>query len=97
MGQWFLIKKQGKSSSIDDIGPRSRNDLDLQYSQYILNQLVYGHRLQKFQNNPLSSVFPTEKSLFKKKIRAGSDLLLNISLSGGQSFKVEQIMSAKRE
>ena len=35
--------------------------------------------------------------LFKKYIRAGSDLLLNISLSGGQSFKVDQITSAKRE
>ena len=29
--------------------------------------------------------------------RAGSDLLLNISLSGGQSCKVGQITSAKRE
>ena len=35
--------------------------------------------------------------LLKKLIRAGSDLLLNISLSGGQSFKVDQITSAKRE
>ena len=35
--------------------------------------------------------------IFKKEIRAGSDLLLNISLSGGQSFKVDQITSAKRE
>ena len=35
--------------------------------------------------------------MFKKKIRAVSDSLLNISLSGGQSFKVDQITSAKRE
>ena len=35
--------------------------------------------------------------IIKKYIRAGSDLLLNISLSVGQSFKVDQITSAKRE
>ena len=38
-----------------------------------------------------------QKPPLKKCIRAGSDLLLNISLSGGQSFKVDQITSAKRE
>ena len=32
---------------------------------------------------------------FLKEIPTGSDLLLNISLSGGQSLKVDQITSAK--
>ena len=36
-------------------------------------------------------------SLFKKYIRAGSDLLLNISLSEGQSLIVDKITSVKRE
>ena len=35
--------------------------------------------------------------LFKKKIRADKDLLLNISLSGGQSLKGDKITSTKRE
>ena len=35
--------------------------------------------------------------LLKKWIRAVSDLLLNISLSGGQSLNVDKITSAKRE
>ena len=45
-----------------------------------------------FQSNILSSVYIDDyilihRQMFKKTIRARSDLLLNISLAGGQSFK----------
>ena len=39
MGQWFLTKKKAKSSSINDIGPRSGNDLDLQYSHIFIKSI----------------------------------------------------------
>ena len=46
---------------------------------------------------PVVSDICANQKMLKKWIRAGSDLLLNISLSGGQSLKVDQNTSAKRK
>ena len=45
MAQWLLIK-QVQVSCVNDHGPRSRNDIDLQYLHIFINQLVLCHRLQ---------------------------------------------------
>ena len=39
MSQWFLREKKVKSSSINDIEPRSRNDLELQYSYIFIKSI----------------------------------------------------------
>ena len=40
MAQWFLIK-QVQVSFVNDLGPRSRNDLDLQYSHIFINSICF--------------------------------------------------------
>ena len=51
-----------------DLGPRSRNDIDLQYLLSFINSLrcllLPTFRLQKFLKNPLFSLFPIEKPMF---------------------------------
>ena len=49
---------------VHDLGPRSRNDRDLQYSLTFINSLrclLSGHWSQQFLKNPLFSLFPIEK------------------------------------
>ena len=54
----MFTEKQLKVLFVNDLGPRSRNDLDLQYSHILINTIFSGHRLQYFLKNPL---FPKEK------------------------------------
>ena len=48
---------------VHDLGPRSRNDLDLQYSHTFIYSIRYFQVTQaaKFLKNPLFSLFPIEK------------------------------------
>ena len=41
MAQWFLRK--ASFSYVNDLGPRSRNDLDLQYSHIFIKSISYLH------------------------------------------------------
>ena len=52
-----------------------------------LNELAYGHRLQQFQNNPLSSLFHTEKPMSQNLTELSTKLRENRSAgSGGEDF-----------
>ena len=39
MAQWFLRKSKFQFSNVNDLGPRSRNDLDLQYSHIFVKSI----------------------------------------------------------
>ena len=54
-----VTEKIVKFSYVNDIWPRSRNDLNLQYSHIFIKQI--SHRLQSFLKNPIPSLFPSEK------------------------------------
>ena len=55
-----VVSEKSKSSYVNDIGPRSRNDLDLQYSQiFIKSQAAI------VSENPVSLLFPTEVNVTK--------------------------------
>ena len=46
---------------VHDLGPRSRNDLDLQYSHIFIKSICLGSLAAKVSENPLFSLFPIEK------------------------------------
>ena len=59
---------------VHDLGPRSRNDLDLQYSYTFMKSISHciyqlsGHRLQKLQKNPFFFTFSYKKPKFPNLI-----------------------------
>ena len=61
-------KSKFQFSYVNDLGPRSRNDLDLQYSYTFINSISCLHlptfksqAAIAFEKNPLFSHFPIEK------------------------------------
>ena len=67
----FSEKIRFKFLYVHDLGPRSRNDLDIQFSHTFIYSirclllLTSGHWLQKFLKYPLFSLFPIEKPVPK--------------------------------
>ena len=46
---------------VNDLGPRSRNDLDLQYSHIFIKSICLRSLAAIVSENPLFSLFPIEK------------------------------------
>ena len=46
---------------VHDLGPRSRNDLDLQYSHIVIKSICLRPLAAIVSENPLFSLFPIEK------------------------------------
>ena len=49
---------------VKDLGPRSRNDLDLQYSHIFIKSICLRSLAAIVSENPLFSLFPIEKAKF---------------------------------
>ena len=67
IGNVVSEKIQFEFLKVHDLGPRSRNDLDLQYSHIFINvircllQLAFRSLAAILSENPLFSLFPIEK------------------------------------
>ena len=55
------LEKQVKFSYVNDLGPRSRNVLDLQYSDIIINSISFRSQAAIVSEKSTFSLFPTEK------------------------------------
>ena len=51
---------------VHDLGPKSRNDLDLQYSHIFIKSICLRSLAAIVSENPLFSLFPIEKPRFIK-------------------------------
>ena len=61
MAQWLLIK-QVQVSCVNDLGPRSRNDLDLHYSHIFINSISFRSQAAIVSEKQQHFfTFPTEK------------------------------------
>ena len=60
MAQWLLIK-QVQVSYVNDLGPRSRNDLDLQYAHIFINSISFRSQAAIVSEKSTFFTFPTGK------------------------------------
>ena len=59
--QYFLRKSSLNFLYVHDLGPRSRNVLDLQYSHIFIKSICLRSLAAIVSENPLFSLFPIEK------------------------------------
>ena len=55
------LEKQVQVSCIIDLGPRSRNDIDLQYSHIFINSISFRSQAVIVSEKSTVFTFPTEK------------------------------------
>ena len=60
MARWLLIK-QVQVSYVNGLGPRSRNDIDLEYSQIFINSISFRSQAAIVPEKSTVSLFSTEK------------------------------------
>ena len=60
MTQWLLIK-QVQVARVNDLGPRSKNDIDIQYSDIFINSINFRSQAAIDSEKSTFFTFPTEK------------------------------------